>query len=58
MASSLPCAVVDDAPLGRDVDCALLLLLGTLLKISVAENLQIDQAQANGAEPEKKETSQ
>ena len=51
-------AVVDDAALGCDFRGALLLALRSLLEISVAENLQIDQAQADAAGPEHKDPAQ
>ena len=51
-------AVVDDTALGGDIHRALLLLVGALLEISVAENLKVNQAQADGAEPQDEQTSQ
>ncbi len=51
-------AVVDDSALGCDFRGALLLVLRSLLEIAVAENLQIDQAQADGAGPEHQDCRQ
>jgi len=48
----VPAAVVDDATLGGKFNRALLLVLGALDEISIAENLQLDQSEADGAAPE------
>ena len=50
-------AVVNDAALGGDVDAALLLVLGALLKVAVTEDLQVDETQADDAAPEKKDSA-
>ena len=44
-------AVEDNAALGGHVDRTLLLVVGALLEIAVAEDLQIDQTQADHAQP-------
>ncbi len=51
-------AVVDDSPLRGNFGSALLLVLGSLLEVAVTEDLQIDQAQANGSGPEHKHCAQ
>ena len=58
MASSRPGAVVDDSAFGCDFRGALLLALSSLLEIAIAENLQIDQAQADAAGPEHQDPGQ
>jgi hypothetical protein len=44
--------VVDNATLRRKIEAALLLVLGPSLKFAVAENLEIDETQADHQKPE------
>jgi hypothetical protein len=50
--------VVDDAALGRNFFGALLLMLGSLLKAAVTEDLQIDETEANDRAPQNKDARQ
>ena len=45
-------AVVDDAALGGEFEAALLLMLGAALEVAVAEDLQVDEPDADDDEPE------
>src|SRR5437588_9363089 len=50
--------VVDDAALGRNFNGALLLVLGALFELAVLEDLQVDQAQADGKKPQQQNSAQ
>jgi len=54
----MPGAIVNNPALGGDVDRALLLALRALFKVAVTEELQVDQTQANGTTPEKKNSAE
>ncbi len=44
--------VEDDAALRREIEAALRLVVGTLPELAVAEDLEVDQAEADGNEPQ------
>jgi hypothetical protein len=48
----MPGAIINDPAFWRELEAALLLMLGAALEIAVAENLEIDEAQADDDEPE------
>src|SRR5581483_308916 len=51
-------AVVDDAAPRSDLDGALLLALRALQPVAVAEDLELDQTQADGAAPQEQYAAQ
>jgi len=53
-----PRTIIDNATLGREVEAALLLVLGAALKVAIAENLEVDQPQADGQQPQTQESRQ
>jgi hypothetical protein len=45
-------AIVNDSAFGRELEAALLLVLGPALELAIAKDLEIDEAQADDDEPE------
>ena len=51
-------AIVDDSAFWREIEAALLLALGAVFKVSITKDLEIDQTQADGQQPETKQSRQ